>query len=316
LEPKTRRRFIAESAALAAGAWVWPEKGFAGADSGPNLHFPTAARERIAVASYPFRAFLTGGDEAPGGAGAKKMELKEFAAHVIAKFGVNKIEPWSAHFTSLDEKHLAELRGAVEKAGAVMVNIAVDGEHSPYAVERDERDKAVQISKRWVDVAAAVGARSIRTNIPPAKGSKADLERTADSLRRVAEYGATKNVVIHLENDNPASEDPFFLVQVLDKVNSPWLHALPDFANSLTAFDAEHAYNGINAMFAHAYGICHVKAKEVNDKGQEVLVDLAKTFGMLKANHYLGYCSMEFDSPGDPYGGTAELIERTVEYLS
>jgi sugar phosphate isomerase/epimerase len=196
------------------------------------------------------------------------------------------------------------------------VNIAVDGEHSPYAVERDEREKAIQFSKQWVDVAAAIGARSIRTNIPAAADSKPDLERTAESLRRVAEYGAAKNVVINLENDNPASEDPFFLVQVLDKVNSPWLHALPDFANSLTAFDAEHAYTGINAMFGHAYGICHVKAKEENSAGQEVQVDLAKTFGMLKSNRYLGYCSMEFDSPGDPYRGTAELIEMTVRYLS
>jgi sugar phosphate isomerase/epimerase len=244
------------------------------------------------------------------------MELKEFAGHVIAKFGVNKIEPWSAHFTSLDGKYLAGLRGAVEKAGAMIVNIAVDGEHSPYASDAAEREKAVQFSKQWVEVAAALGVRSIRTNIPASKDSKPELERTAESLRRVADYGATKNVVVHLENDNPVSEDPFFLVQVLDRVKSPWLHALPDFANSLTAFDAEHAYTGINAMFGRAYGICHVKAKEVNDKGQEVQVDMAKTFGMLKANHYLGYCSMEFDSTGDPYRGTAELIEKTVRFLS
>jgi sugar phosphate isomerase/epimerase len=167
-----------------------------------------------------------------------------------------------------------------------------------------------------VEVAAALGVRSTRTNIPAAKDTKPDLERTAESLCRVADYGATKNVVVHLENDNPVSEDPFFLVQVLDKVHSPWVHALPDFANSLAAFDAEHAYTGINAMFGRAYGICHVKAKEENSAGQEVHVDMAKTFGMLTANHYLGYCSMEFDSPGDPHNGTADLIEKTIRYLT
>jgi sugar phosphate isomerase/epimerase len=45
-------------------------------------------------------------------------------------------------------------------------------------------------------------------------------------------------------------------------------------------------------------------------------VDLAKTFGMLKEHAYKGYLSMEFDSPGDPYAGTRELIEKTVRYLS
>jgi hypothetical protein len=47
-----------------------------------------------------------------------------------------------------------------------------------------------------------------------------------------------------------------------------------------------------------------------------VHVDLAKTFGMLKRNGYRGYCSMEWDSPGDPYAGTADLIEKTIHFLS
>src|SRR5260370_165412 len=50
----------------------------------PTMVFPAAARERIAVGSYPFREFVAGGEEKAGGGG--KMELKEFAAHVGAKF--------------------------------------------------------------------------------------------------------------------------------------------------------------------------------------------------------------------------------------
>jgi len=38
------------------------------------------------------------------------MELKEFAAHVSAKFNIKKIEPWSEHFRSLDKAYLEELR--------------------------------------------------------------------------------------------------------------------------------------------------------------------------------------------------------------
>ncbi len=156
----------------------------------------------------------------------------------------------------------------------------------------------------------------MRTNIPPAKGSKPDAERAAETLRRVAEYAASKNVVVHLENDNPVSEDAFFVVQVVEKVNSSWLHALPDFANSLTSSSEDRAYKGIDAMFAHAYGICHIKAMESNDAGQVFRVDMAKTFAILKAHNYKGYCSMEFDSPGDPYAGTRELIDSTLKYLS
>jgi sugar phosphate isomerase/epimerase len=196
------------------------------------------------------------------------------------------------------------------------VNIAVDGEHSPYAPDRSEREQAIAFSKRWVDVALAIGSPSVRTNLPPAGDLKPDLERTADSLLRVAEYAWAKNVVVNLENDNPLSEDPFFLVKVIEKVNNPWLRALPDFCNTLAANDPDYAYRGIDAMFAHAYCISHVKSSETNSKGITVHVDMAKTFGFLKQNGYQGYCSMEWDDAGDPYQGTAGLIEKTLQYLS
>jgi sugar phosphate isomerase/epimerase len=281
--------------------------------SGPHLHFPSQARERIAIASYPFREFIAGEDHKSGN---PTIELKDFAAHVMAKFSINKIEPWTGHFPSNDAEYLEQFRAAVEKAHGAIVNIAVDGEHSPYAADRAERELAIAFSKKWVDAASALGSPCIRTNIPAAKDSKPHLERTADSLARVAEYASTKNVVVNLENDNPVSEEPFFLVRVIEKVNSPWLHALPDFANTLTRYDATHAYDGVNRMFAHAYCISHVKDGEADEHGKLVHVDMAKTFGFMKRHRYNGYCSMEWDRPGDPYSGTASLIEATLRYLS
>jgi sugar phosphate isomerase/epimerase len=280
------------------------------------MRFPGAARERIAIASYPFREFIAGRDE-KAGSGGGKMELKDFAAHVGAKFNIRKIEPWSEHFRSLEKGYLKELRAAVAKAGGAIVNIAVDGEHSPYAADGAERVRAIAFSRQWIDAAVAVGSPSVRTNIPPAKDAKPDVERTAASLARVAEYGAAKNVVVNLENDNAVSEDPFFLVKVIEKVNSAWLHALPDFANTLAAYDEEYAYRGIEEMFGHAYNISHVKETEVGDGKDKVAhVDLARTFGIAKKHGYKGYFSMEWDSPGDPYAGTAGLIEKTLKNLA
>jgi sugar phosphate isomerase/epimerase len=174
----------------------------------------------------------------------------------------------------------------------------------------------VEFSKQWIDAAVAIGSPSVRTNLPQAKDAKPDVERTAASLKRVAEYGAAKNVVVNLENDNPVSEDPFFLVKVIERVNSPWLHALPDFANTLAAYEEEYAYRGIEEMFGHAYNISHVKETEVGDGKDKVAhVDLARTFGIAKRHGYQGYFSMEWDSPGDPYAGTAGLIEKTMKNL-
>jgi sugar phosphate isomerase/epimerase len=296
---------------------LWPGfKTAIAASSGPNLQFPSAPRDRIAIASYPFREAIAGVHEKPYPTTISKMDLKNFVVFVKSKFNINKIEPWSEHFRSLDAKYLNDLRSVVEKNGGAIVNIAVDGEHSPYAADKAEREKGIAFSKQWIDVAVSVGSPSVRTNMPPAKDSRPDLYRAADSLLRVAEYGATKNILVNLENDNPVSEDPFFIVRIIEKVNSPWLHTNPDFANTLTTGKTEYAYKGIEAMFKHAYSICHVKAMEADEKGELVHVDMAKTFGILKSSNYKGYCSMEFDSPGDPYQGTSDLIEETLKFLA
>jgi len=244
------------------------------------------------------------------------MELKDFAAHVAEKFNIHNIEPWSRIFPSTDRKYLEQFRSAVEKAHSAVIDIAVDGEHSQYSLDAAERNRAVASSKEWVDVGAALASPGIRTHIQGTKDSKPDVGRAADTLARVADYGAKKNVVINLENDDAVSEDPFFIVQVIEKVNNPWLRALPDFGNSLNTHEDDYNYRAMDAMFAHAYGICHVKDGEIDEQGKATHVDLGRTFGILKKNGYKGYCSIEFDAPGDPYKPTAELVEKTVNFLS
>jgi sugar phosphate isomerase/epimerase len=313
LSKTTRRRFLGQCSAAVGAALLLPADSLGSGYIQPSVRFPTEPRQRIAVASYPFREFVAGRDHKSGN---PSLELKDFAAHVVEKFGVRHIEPWSAHFPTTDPKYLAELRAAITKAGSSVVNIAADGEHSPYAAEAGERQKAIAFSKNWIDVAVALGSPSVRTNIPVAKDAQPDIGRLAFSLREVAMYASVRNVVVHFENDNPVSEDPFFLAQVLDKARSPWLHTLPDFCNTLAAHDEDYAYRAIDTMFGHAYGICHIKDSETNAQGKLVHVDLAKTFAILKAHRYKGYCSIEYDAPGDVYKATAELVEQTAKFLA
>jgi len=316
----TRRHFVGQCASTATAAWLLPGLARA-ANSAPSVKFPTDPRARVAVAAYPFREFIVGWNgwdgKSPSAVPAgQQMELKDFAAHVAEKFNVHNIEPWSRIFPSTDRNYLEQFRAAVEKAHSAIVDIAVDGENSQYSLDAAERDRAVVSGREWVDVGAAMGSPGIRTHIQGTKESKPDVARAAETLARVAEYGAKKNVVINLENDDAVSEDPFFIVEVVEKVNNPWLRALPDFGNTLNTHDDDYNYRAMDKMFSHAYGICHVKDGEVDEQGKPTHVDLARTFELLKKNKFRGYCSIEFDAPGDPYKPTAELVEKTVKFLS
>jgi sugar phosphate isomerase/epimerase len=316
-----RRRFLRNSLSFPFAASYTAETPFGSPFSedllsdNPHVAFPTSPRDRISVASYPFREFIAGQHDAKS-TGPAKMALKDFSGHVLAKFNVKRVEPWSEHFLALEPAYLDEIRNAATKASCSFANIAVDGDHSIYSPDAAERQRAIEFGKTWVDVAARLGSPSVRINVRGTKNAKPDAAQVAAGLKLIAEYGASKNIVVHLENDNPVSEDPFFLVSVLDRVNNPWLHALPDFGNSLAALPAEDAYRGLDQLFARAYAISHVKDTTTTSTNVVVQVDLARSFAIAAKHNYKGFFSMEWETAGDVYAGTAKLIDITLKNIS
>ena len=288
LNRRTLLKMLAAAAPLAAAAR-------------PAIPFPKEPRKRIAVASYPFRA-----DHIP---------LTKFPAMVVERFKIFQIEPLSEHFESREAAYLRELRAANQKAGVTVVNIPSSPKGSLYDPDEAKRAAAVADSKGWVDAAVALGSPSVRIHIEGVKGVAPDVDRAAASLKAIAAYGAEKNVVINLENDDPKSEEAFFLVKVMDKVASPWLDGLPDFCNSRLIGTEQYNYNAVRAMFQHAYCISHVKDSEV-DEGKVYRVDVDRTFAIAKAVGYRGYFSMEWEGQGDPYTGTQKLIDMTLKNLA
>jgi sugar phosphate isomerase/epimerase len=281
----------------------------------PNIKFPVSPRDRLAVASYPFRAYIDSPHNHDRDPKLPGMDLRAFATQVKQKFGVPGVEPLSEHFPSTDAAYLHAFREAIEKAGVHVVNISVGSPSSFYDADAAARRKAVENGKHWVDVAIMIGSPSVRVSIAVARNAKPKVDLAAQELRQLVEYAATKNVVVNLENDDLTSEDAFFVVNVIETVNHPYLYALPDFCNSMTTGNEKFNYEAVTRMFQHAYSICHVKDSEPGEDGKMYAVDLKKTFHILKASNYRGYCSMEWEGGGNPYAGTEKLIAASLQYL-
>lgn len=273
----------------------------------PHAEFPTNAKDRLAVASWPFRKLV---DPKKG-----TLPLLDFPKMIADRFGVHGIEPLDEHFLSTDAAYLDKFRAAVEKTGSRVVNIPVGRlGGSFYDADAERRKHVVETAKHWVDVAAAVGSPGVRVHVAAAKNPP-NVTLAAESLKQVAEYGERKNVVVHLENDDPRSEEAFFLVDVIEAAKTLWLRALPDFCNSMLLGRGEdYNYKAVAAMFEHAYAICHVKDSEQDGK-KMFHVDLARTFAIAKAAGYRGYFSMEYDAEGDPGGPTEGLVAESLKVL-
>ena len=301
-----RRDFLRVASAVGAtGPFL------AARQTAPHLQFPTEPRQRLSVTSYPFRAYIDSPTNPARDKSKLGMDLKEFPAMVAQRFGVYNINPLASHLSSTDSAYLEAFRKAVETANSHLVDLGLGGRDFS-----DASDEAISFGRKGVDLAAILGSPSVRQHLSTPAGVTPSVERTAESLERLASYGARKNVIVNLENDAPGAEDPFFIVAVVAKVNSPFLRALPDFGNSLRDHDAAYNRKAVTAMFSYAYNISHVKDVLASKDGHIDKVDVPGMFAVARKSGFRGYFSMEYDTAaGDPFTGTEGLIKQSLKYM-
>jgi sugar phosphate isomerase/epimerase len=309
------RRDILRSLSAALSAGLLAGRPPATAVRQPSLNFPSDARARLAVTSYPFRGFINSPKNHDRNPNLPGMDIKDFPAFVAENFGVFNINPLANHFASTEPSYLDGFRAAVKKAHSQIVDLGLPGGRF-YAADTAVRQEAVVSARKFVDMAVQVGSPRVRQHVQGRSTEKPDVSLASASLGELAEYGEKNNVVINLENDNPVAEDPFFLVAVIEKVNSPYLRALPDFGNSLIGHDPDFNKKAIKAMLKHAYNMCHVKDIVEGADGKPYRVDLGTAFELAQKSRYLGFFSMEVEIKlGDPIAGTKRLVDETLRYL-
>jgi sugar phosphate isomerase/epimerase len=298
-----RREFIEKMSAAGAVACAAGSYSFAVANAqSPHVNFPTDPRRLLAISAWAIRFLIDAPQNDERDPKLPAMDMKDFGAYVSEKFKVTNIEPYNGYFRTL------------EKSGTRAVNIAADMDTSYFDADAATRAKSVAEAKKWIDVAVAIGAPSVRTSMSSVKNPP-NLDHATESLKPVADYAASRNVVVHLENDNLVYEDAFFIEKIVRKVNHPYVRALPDFGNSYGSGDPAFAARAVKALFPLAYAISHVKPTATTQQGKEMQVDLAANFAAAKAANYKGYFSMEYEGKEEIHAATARLIDQSLKLM-
>ena len=305
--PFTRRTFLKGAILCSANAT------FARELESPHANFPTDSRARIAVATYPFRKILLSPTNRDRDTSQPGMDLAAFARYVAKEFHVRGIEPLSFHFSSTQRRDILKLRAAFDAAGMRTVNIPVDDPVELCSTNEAARNAGNARYRTWIDIAVILGSPSIRIWIPKCADTS-DLPRAVHALKPTLDYAAAHNIVINMENDDPVLSSDTRTLAVIRLADSPYLRALPDFANSLMGGDERFNTQAVKHMFARAWNIAHVKDAEII-KGKHETVSLSQLFGIAKAARYRGYYSMESDSDVDPVVDTKNLIKQSLALM-
>ncbi len=204
--------------------------------------------------------------------------------------------------------NIKEIKSALEKYNIQVLNMPIDyGNISQ--LDKTARDADLSIIKIWIDVASMLGSKGARVNTGNQPKGVFDLTITADSYRELAEYAATKNVALVLENHGGMSADPDNILKLFKMVNHPNFRICPDFGN----FASEIRYEALDKIFELDPILVHAKTYDFNEQGEQDQFNFDQCMAIAKKHGYEGWYSVEFEGWT---GDQPEGIRRTIELIN
>ena len=238
-------------------------------------------------------------------------------------FGIDAVEYVNVFFKdkAQDQAYLRELAKVCDGEGVQSVLIMCDGEGALGDADGSRRATAVENHHKWVDAAKALGCHSIRVNAQSSGTWAEQTKLAADGLRRLCEYGATRDCNVIVENHGGLSSNGKWLSTVLTMVDHPRIGALPDFGNFKVADGEEYdRYLGVGELMPFAKGVS-AKSHAFDERGEETRTDYHRMLKIVVQEHgYHGRLGIEYEGDGlgedDGIRATLRLLVRVRDELA
>ncbi|MFM9116898.1 MAG: sugar phosphate isomerase/epimerase family protein [Planctomycetota bacterium] len=291
----SRRDFIRQSAMLAAAAAVSHRAAslLSAADAAPAF--------KISLAEWSLHKTIFGG----------KLNHLDFAKTAKQEFGIEAVEYVNQFFKdkAKDEKYLGEMKQRCSDLGVKSLLIMIDGEGKLGDADEKKRVQAVENHYKWIEAAKFLGCHSIRVNAASDGTYEEQMERAADGLHRLGEFGAKHGLNVIVENHGGLSSNGKWLAATIKKANLPNVGTLPDFGN----FHDYDRYQGVTETMPFAKAVS-AKSHDFDSEGNETKTDYLKMMKIVLAAGYHGYVGIEYEgSKLDEVAGilaTKKLLER------
>jgi hypothetical protein len=272
--------------------------------------------ERVGVSSRSFQDFFESTHDPAAPAPPGRLALLDFPQMIADRYKVHNLELAAPHFASLEPAYLLELKANLVRAHSRLINIPV---HIPEleagAGLSDStvavRDAAIAASKKWIDIARQLGARSVRCD--PGTVDPDNVAATVDSYRQLAAYGRAKGVAVLIENhDAIGSARPETLVILVRGVASPFMGTLPDFGSFP---DDSARERGLNMLFPYARTTCHARGQSLDAGGNETAFNFQACVQIAQRSAFKGMYSIEYEGSGDAYQGVQGVVNELLRFL-
>lgn len=257
---------------------------------------------------------------------AKKITPLDFPVVAKTKFGFEAVEYVNQFFQdkAKDKTFLTGLRTRCADHGVKSVLIMVDQEGALSGEDEGKRKQAVENHYKWIEAAQFLGCHSIRVNLHGSSDEARWKSASAESLKSLAEFGASHKIHVLAENHGGQSSNAKFLAGVVKEVDHPYCGTLVDIANFCVrrekgdlwespCVEWYDKYKGVEELLPFNKGVS-AKSFDFDQDGNETTTDFRKMLKLVKASGFKGYIGVEYEgtrlSEEDGIIATKKLLEK------
>jgi len=265
---------------------------------------PKKARLKPALCAYSFRQDLQ----------SKSLTYEDLVRSCV-DWDVDGLDMTVYWLPNTDPTWLASLRRLAYRCGIEIYSIAIRTELTK--PDQAARDAEVENIRKWVDVADRVGAGHIRVfggNVPKTATEEQAVPWVVECLKRAADIAGSKGIILGLENHGGICTNASRIIEMVNKVNSPWVAINLDTGNF-----RDQAFRQMQECLPYAVNV-QVKSEMTYDDGKRGPQDWDRVVKLIAAGGYKGYLSLEYEAK-EPAAtavpkGLAQLRDLTRKYSS
>jgi sugar phosphate isomerase/epimerase len=240
---------------------------------------------------------------------------------VAAGYGINCIELVNTFYYSKanDMDYWTVFKKNCEEAGVTVGLIMCDALGDLGHSDPEVRMAAVDNHKPWIDIAAFLGAKTVRVNAGGDGTAEEAAANAVDGLSKLGAYGASKGINVVVENHGGLSSDAKWVTGVMEKVGMDNVGMLPDFGNFCIEAGPDGCVNeydrylGMEELMPYAKGVS-AKSNVFDAEGNEANMDYLRIMKIVKASGFKGYVGIEYEgaeiSEDEGIKATKALLEK------
>jgi hypothetical protein len=281
-----RRRFLFSSAAAASAISLARAQDAA----------TRAKLDRISVMTNDFDTFLPEIWDRSQPVAPKELDMMDLPDAVADRLHLHNLEVCNINLLSMEPSYIGNFKQRLEKAKSKVVDFVVEldppetryrGHISPCSPDPAIRARAIEMTKKWIDIAAVLGSPSIMPN-QGVHYLTDDLTPAIEGLKTLIAYGKTKNVAVILEPRGQRLE------QLVAMIKGSGAYSNPQVGTE----------EGLRLLYPLARTVQHITPR----------FEIANVIKVSKELGFQGWYSIE-GGGADPWASIQKVIDALVQNL-